>query len=65
MAVVIEMQSLMICEVSLTEQEIKDLLDDQDPIADIIMLELSIEIEQAEMTDHAHHCRGRPAAPKR
>jgi hypothetical protein len=39
----------MSCDVSFTKQEIQDLIDDQDRIAAIIMLELSIEIELAEM----------------
>lgn len=39
----------MSCDVAFTKQEIQELIDDQERIAAIIMLELSIEIEQAEM----------------
>lgn len=39
----------MSCDVRFTEQERQDILDDQDHIAAIIMRELSIEIELAEM----------------
>lgn len=39
----------MSCNVSFTKHEIQALRDDQDSIAAIIMLELSIEIELTEM----------------
>jgi hypothetical protein len=39
----------MSCDVSFTRQDIQDIFDDQDRIATVIMLELSIEIELAEI----------------